>query len=362
MFVTVDFKGSMNICVHVSAHFSEGLHRRPGPTCNEGSASQAWPHFSLNHAIWAQPAPGPMKWPQAQPFREAGEATCAKMYAAAGRVADSSGLFVKRNTFSIGRNPKACQAARSCAPLDAPRALSEEASDSDAPAAAPVALPPDMPRSLQLADLASWVVAESAHSHCVDMEVARKTLDGRHWTMFSMCSGTEYQGVCGKRLSECLQRQGIDCSISLIASCEFADKKCRWIAKKYGVEHPIFKDITKLGLTQAHVFGSSEPREVPSADVVVAGISCKAMSRRNKDRKKFVAAMAKGNYAEGGCTGSHLQGLLAYLSKHSGVKLVIIENVAALLDRTPDGSPFDKIKASLEELGFTVGHSPSVPS
>ena len=153
-----------------------------------------------------------------------------------------------------------------------------------------------------------------------------------------------------------MRKLGINFKIERVFSCEWTASKRSWITANLPVQK-MFGDIQDLGETKAHNYISGDMEEVPSAEVVFIGFSCKSASSMNGDRATLCLEMAGSNWKQAGSTGHTLDGFFRWLQRHkASVRIIIMENVLGLLWHTPMGRPIDALIARLAEHGFKLGY------
>ena len=138
--------------------------------------------------------------------------------------------------------------------------------------------------------------------------------------MATACSGTDAPVVAMRVVEEMLKRKDLEFGFDHVMSCELEPYKQAFIARNNpGVL--LFPDIGTLGRvkkgTQARtVYGGLA--EVPSADMIVAGTSCKDFSNLKGHDRKSIEAM--------GTSGETFVGFCDLLFEQA-YKMAILENV-----------------------------------
>ena len=139
-------------------------------------------------------------------------------------------------------------------------------------------------------------------------------------SMATACSGTDAPVVAMIVAQETLARKGLAFDFEHVMSCELEPYKQSFIARNHP-EVLIFPDIRVLGATAkgeeaTTVYGGTAP--IPSADMLVAGTSCKDFSGlKGKDRKSIEAM---------GTSGQTFFGFVELLLEQ-GYRTAIVENV-----------------------------------
>ena len=109
-------------------------------------------------------------------------------------------------------------------------------------------------------------------------------------SMATACSGTDAPVVAMRVVQEMLQRRGMAFDFQHVMSCELEPYKQSFIARNNpGVL--LFPDICQLGVTKPGAEACTAyggVAKVPSADMIVAGTSCKDFSNlKGKDKKSI---------------------------------------------------------------------------
>ena len=169
----------------------------------------------------------------------------------------------------------------------------------------------------------------------------------------TMCSGTD---VCAHGASACVdafnKQFGLDRPARLLHrySCEIKQAKQAFILA-FSDPDNLFNDCTCMHQFRCHDVKSGSLRPVPAVNVLVAGFACtdvSHMNARRKDARGCINTKSKR-------TGSTFGGVSDYCRIYRP-QLVILENVQALDDRSPDeaSSNAQQVVNVMEGLGYIV--------
>ena len=109
----------------------------------------------------------------------------------------------------------------------------------------------------------------------------------------------------------------------------------------------LFADIMQLGHKTAWDVRSQSMVAIPSADIVVVGLSCKLFSALRQVRPEDVLRDRKGS------SGETYGGFVDFLREHLP-RLALLENVPAMLKGKRGARNLAEIKRMAAELGYTV--------
>ena len=159
-------------------------------------------------------------------------------------------------------------------------------------------------------------------------------------TWGSICSGSEGVLPVLLAIEEAYSTRKVQVQFKHIFSCEKSKEKQKWISRIFAEfsgheakDHDdcLFTSAEEMGNPTAQCVVHEKYCPVPDVDLLVAGTSCKDLSRANPNQN--MAAM-KERLSPGG-SGDTFQGLLQYLDKHN-VEVMIFENVDSLQAPSPE--------------------------
>ena len=150
-------------------------------------------------------------------------------------------------------------------------------------------------------------------------------------TWASICSGSEIILFVLLAISSAYKEAGLSIEFTHVFSCESNPAKRVWIRKVFeevGVaEGCMFKRAEDMGGATAWCEVHKKRCPIPGADIMVAGTSCKDLSKANKNRnpKAFQQSSTPGNSA------NTFHGLADWLMAHA-VTMLFFENVDAMAE------------------------------
>lgn len=166
----------------------------------------------------------------------------------------------------------------------------------------------------------------------------------------SLCSGFEVgalaaHAICSAIESELHGAEGL--RVTHMFACELDKSKRALLRRAYPDCNHIFHDVEEVARGRAYDEVSESLIDVPSCDLLTAGISCKDFSRLNNHPRDI--------NDERGTSGRTLRGLLAYI-KSRLPPVVIIENVLGFLsfDQTLQSSAADFTIEELAKYGYVA--------
>ena len=168
----------------------------------------------------------------------------------------------------------------------------------------------------------------------------------------TMCSGGEVVVLVLKAVEQRLNHIGIKIKFKHMFSCEANAAKITWIAgllQELGIQGGcIFERIESLGDHDAWCVVHKRRCVVPDAELVIAGTSCKDLSKANKNKKPPGSSFSGTSvFSSPGNSVNTFLGLVAYLKSHK-ISLLIFENVDNLGDNTSEStSGADQIEATV---------------
>ena len=148
----------------------------------------------------------------------------------------------------------------------------------------------------------------------------------------TLCSGTEVVSLAVHALSVAMKEADYETELEVKFACESSPDKQRWVGSVFDVtwgEGPcIFRDINDMTSIDAHCVRHSRKCRIPRVNGVIAGTSCKDLSRANtRQHSDVLSPQASGTSA------NTLSGLLGYLSVHCP-DWCILENVDELVSES----------------------------
>ena len=159
--------------------------------------------------------------------------------------------------------------------------------------------------------------------------------------MATACSGTDSPMVLAKYL-------GLESSFS----CEFAERKQKWIMENFPEIQRLFCDIKTLKCQQVLNLVTGAMERVPTADIFITGFVCKSVSTENNDRRVYKNCIQEGT----GETGETFSGMMDYVKKHCP-SVVIAENVRGITAKN-DGQPpvILHVVDAMKKAGYHFGY------
>ena len=217
---------------------------------------------------------------------------------------------------------------------------------------------------------------------CQEMAPKRAAWGSATLTWGSMCSGSEGPAWVLGALNQLFEENGSTFRLQHAFSCEVAAEKRKWIhassalaepacarifAREAGKPEPdvdwaavlaaanadapcVFFDICEMGAAQADCWEHGPGTCcVPSVDLLIAGTSCKDMSRANSSTARnqlvFSAETSKGGSAQ------TFHGLMQYVERHRPL-MVLFENVDSMEDVTP--GKFSKLCFACQSVVLSI--------
>ena len=162
----------------------------------------------------------------------------------------------------------------------------------------------------------------------------------------TLCSGGDFVVlVCRALVDSLCFKAGMPLSLVTSFACEY-DPCVRAFRKRVVGDSlgPCWHDVHRLPL------GS-----MSHCDLLVFGSSCKSLSSQNNNRRSLLDIDASDAAATSGST---LHGCFSYVEKHRP-KIIIMENVTAMLSKVAPGNPLrniDIVYRRLDALGYKHGH------
>ena len=151
-------------------------------------------------------------------------------------------------------------------------------------------------------------------------------------TWCSICSGSEVILFVLTAIAAAFKARGIKLIFKHLFSCEILPSKQEWIMGAFeegNVEEGcLFERAEDLGQEYAQCVKHERKCRVPHAEVVIAGTSCKDLSRANPTNNKGKPCVLTQEFSQGG-SAQTFRGLMLYLGRFQ-ICLVFFENVDTL--------------------------------
>ena len=181
-----------------------------------------------------------------------------------------------------------------------------------------------------------------AHAQSTRAETLKNKImkTAKQLTLATACSGTDSPVIWAQRMG-----------MRHVFSCEFCDKKQKWIVENFPGLEFLFKDIKTLKDKEVVNEVDGLRSRVAAADVFVTGFVCKSVSTENNNRHTYSNCIQEAS----GETGETFSGMLAYIKKHKPM-VVIAENVKGITMKNKGSPPvIGQVVDEMRQAGYSFG-------
>ncbi len=181
-----------------------------------------------------------------------------------------------------------------------------------------------------------------AHAKSTSAEILKNKImqKAKQLTLATACSGTDSPVIWAHRMG-----------MRHVFSCEFSDKKQKWILENFPDLEFLFKDIKTLKDKEVVNEVDGLRSRVAAADVFVTGFVCKSVSTENNNRHTYSNCIQEAS----GETGETFSGMMGYIKKHKPM-VVIAENVRGITMRNKGSPPvIGQVVDEMRQAGYSFG-------
>ena len=178
--------------------------------------------------------------------------------------------------------------------------------------------------------------------------------------VMSVCSGSSMDAVALKALEGAFSKESIDISFEIVANCECVKEKRAWIAGLHDILDPEtptpcnFEDLKHVSDDRMRRCGTHGGRACPlpeNVDGILAGLSCKDLSRANTSKGKMVGSALWNAETSPGKSADCVHGFLN-LVRILLPSWGIVENSDELAESDKQKPLLDELRCVLNEAGY----------